>query len=53
MKSAYKNLLSFMLISLILIANGHMFQLANGHKGIGVRPTLVILSIQSAVAVLC
>ena len=28
-------------MSLILIMNGHMFQLANEHKGIGVSPASV------------
>ena len=31
----------------------HMIKLSNEHKGIGVRPALVILFIQSAVAILC
>ena len=31
-------LMSFMLISLILIMNGHMFQSAKEHNEIGVRP---------------
>ena len=43
MMSAYEDLLSFMLMSLILIADGHVFQSANEHKGIGVGPALVNL----------
>ena len=38
MTSAYEDLLSFMLMSLFLITNGHVFQSVNVHKGIGVRP---------------
>ena len=43
MTSAYEDLLSFYVDELDLDCYGHMFQSANEHKGIGVRPAFVNL----------
>ena len=43
MTSAHEDLLSFYANELDFVCYGHVFQIANEHKGTGVRPALVNL----------